>query len=253
MRHHLIQDFDPNQSNYGVVADNPEKLDINVIDFNLDGSVDADWTHVNAFDYNEELDQIIFSSNYLSEVFVIDHNTTPFEAQGPAGDILYRWGNPANYGHGDDESRRLFAQHDVHWIPDGLPGAGNIMIFNNGSSSSRPHTTVVEFTPDMNADGSYNLGDDGTYGPTELAWEYVPKEGEEFFSWFISGAQRQPNGNTLVNHGANARIREVTPEGDIVWEYAYDDGADGSHMLFRVYRYPADHPAVLAIISQSEL
>lgn len=253
LRHHLIQDFDPNQSNYGVVADNPGRLNINTINFADDGTVGPDWTHVNAFDYNAELDQIVFSSNYLSEVFVIDHNTTPYEAQGPAGDFLYRWGNPANYSRGNDETRRLFSQHDVHWIPDGLPGAGNIMIFNNGSSSSRPYSTVVEFTPDMNADGSYNLGDDGTYGPAELAWEYVPKEGEEFFSWFISGAQRQPNGNTLVNHGANARIREVTPEGDIVWEYAYDDGADGAHMLFRAYRYPADHPAVLAIIENSAL
>ncbi len=92
------------------------------------------------------------------------------------------------------------------------------MIFNNGSEAVRPYTTVVEFTPDMNADGSYNLGADGVYGPTELAWEYAPKEGEEFYSWFISGAQRQPNGNTLINHGAKARLREVTPEGDIVWE-----------------------------------
>ena len=251
MRHHLIQDFDPNQSNYGVVADNPGRLNINTIKFDNDGTVGPDWTHVNAFDYNAELDQIIFSSNYLSEVFVIDHNTTPYEAQGPAGDLLYRWGNPANYSRGDDETRMLFAQHDVHWIAEGLPGAGNIMIFNNGTSSSRPYTTVLEFTPDMNTDGSYNLGDDGSYGPTEMAWEYVPKEGEEFFSWFISGAQRQANGNTLVNHGANARIREVTTDGDIVWEYAYDDGADGPHMLFRAYRYPADHPAVLAIIENS--
>ena len=251
MRHHLIQDFDPNQSNYGVVADNPGKLDINKIKFDRDGSVGPDWTHVNALDYNEELDQIIFSSNYLWEVFVIDHGTTAYEAQGDAGDFLYRWGNPANYDRGDEESGMLFAQHDVHWIPDGLPGAGNIMIFNNGSDPERPYTTVVEFTPDMNADGSYNLGEDGTYGPTELAWEYVPKEGEEFFSWFISGAQRLPNGNTLVNHGADARMREVTPEGEIVWEYQYDDGADGPHMTFRAYRYPEDHPAVLAITEGS--
>ena len=250
-QHHLIQDFDPNQSNYGVVADNPGRLDINAIRRNPDGSVGADWTHVNTLDYNEELDQIVISSYYMSEVFVIDHNTTAYEAQGPAGDFLYRWGNTANYDRGDEESRLLFTQHDVHWIPEGLPGAGNLMIFNNGSETERPYTTVVEFMPDMNSDGSYNLGADGTYGPTELSWEYVPREGEEFFSWFISGAQRLPNGNTLINHGAQARLREVTPQGDIVWEYAYDDGADGPHMLFRAYRYPEDHPAVLGITARS--
>lgn len=248
---HLIQDFDPNKANFGVVADNPGRLDINAISFKNDGTVGPDWTHVNAVDYNEEFDQIIFSSNYLSEVYVIDHDTTPYEARGPAGDFLYRWGNAANYGRGDAESQVLFAQHDAHWIPQGLPGAGNIMIFNNGDDPDQPYSTVVEFTPDMNPDGSYNLGADGSYGPAELAWEYRPKEGEQFFSWFISGAQRLPNGNTLVNHGAHSRLREVTSEGEIVWEYVFDDGADGPHMLFRAYRYPVDHPGVLAISRQN--
>ena len=62
--------------------------------------------------------------------------------------------------------------------------------------------------------------------------------------------QRLANGNTLVNHGANGRVREVTTDGEIVWEYAYDDGAEGPHMLFRANRYPADHPGVQAIIKQ---
>lgn len=251
LKNHLVQDFDPNMANYGVVADNPGKLDINKINFNRDGSVGPDWTHVNALDHNEELDQIIFSSNYLWEVFVVDHDTTAFEAQGEAGDFLYRWGNPANYDRAEEGTSALFAQHDVHWIAEGLPGAGNILIFNNGSAPERLHTTVVEIAPEMNADGSYRLGDDGAYGPSEPTWEYVPKEGEEFFSWFISGAQRLPNGNTLVNHGADSRIREVTPEGDIVWEYQYDDGADGPHMTFRAYRYPADHPGVVALTGGS--
>ena len=42
IKNHLIQDFDPNMSNYGVVADNPGKLDSNAIDFNRDGSVDPE-------------------------------------------------------------------------------------------------------------------------------------------------------------------------------------------------------------------
>jgi hypothetical protein len=250
LKNHVIQDFDPNKANFGLIADNPGKLDINAINFNDDGSVSDDWTHVNAMDYNESLDQIVISANYMYEVFVIDHSITAFDAQGDAGDFLYRWGNPGNYGVGDESSQMLYAQHDVHWIPEGFPGAGNIMIFNNGVEPDQPYTTVVEFTPDMNADGTYNLGEDGAYGPTELAWEYVPKKGEEFFSWFISGAQRLPNGNTLVNHGADSRMREVTPDGEIVWEYQFDDGADGPHMLFRAYRYAEDHPAIIALTSQ---
>jgi len=250
-RHHLVQDFDPGKTNYGVVADHPRRLDINAIRFNGDGSVSADWTHVNALDYNPELDQIIFSSNYLSEVYVIDHGTTPYESQGSAGDFLYRWGNPQNYDRGTEEDQRLFYQHDVHWIKPGLPGAGNLMIFNNGDGQRRPYSTVVEFSPQMNADGTYVINEGEAYGPEELVWEYDPPEEEKFLSFFISGAQRLPNGNTLVNQGAGAKVREVTTDGEIVWDYEYKDETDAPHMLFRAYRFPEDHPAVQAIIEQS--
>jgi hypothetical protein len=124
------------------------------------------------------------------------------------------------------------------------------MIFNNGASELRPHSSVVEFSTPLQDDGTYELHDDSAFGPVELAWEYAPTDEDIFFSWFISGTQRLANGNTLVNHGAKARVREVTPAGEIVWEYAYDDGAEGPHMLFRANRYPVDHPAVIAIINQ---
>ena len=258
-RDHLVQEFDPGKPNYGVVADHPGKLDINAIHKNREGGVGDDWTHANALDYNPELDQIIFSSNYLSEVFIIDHSTTPFEAQGSAGghhgkggDFLFRWGNSANYGRGTEETQQLFAQHDVHWIDPGLPGAGNIMVFNNGRFPARPNTTVVEIAPPLNEDGSYTLGEDGTYDATDIVWEYAPTDDEQFFSFFISGAQRLPNGNTLVNKGAGARVREVTPDGDIVWEYFYDEGDGVPHALFRAYKYPADHPGIIGIIEQSD-
>ena len=255
MRHHLVQDFDPGKPDYGVVAEHPERLDINAVNLNRDGKVSADWTHVNAIDYNPELEQILLSSNYLSEIWVIDHSTTPYESQGHSGgrygkggDILYRWGNDANYGRGSEDDRQLFSQHDAQWIRPGLPGAGNILIFNNGNGRLRPYSTVVEITPAMNADGSYIEPASSPYEPSVPTWEYVPKEGEEFYSFFISGAQRLANGNTLVAQGAGAKIREVTTDGDIVWEYAYLDETDAPHMFFRAERYPADHPAIRALI-----
>jgi hypothetical protein len=44
---------------------------------------------------------------------------------GRSGDLLYRWGNPANYDCGTAEDQMLFHQHDVQWIKPGLPGEGN--------------------------------------------------------------------------------------------------------------------------------
>ena len=254
-RYHVIQDRDPAKINYGVVADHPERLDINRFNRNPNGTVESDWTHFNAIQYNPELDQIAVSSNFLSEIYILDHSTTPFESQqhsggryGKGGDILFRWGNPANYHHGGDDDRKLFNQHDVQWIGAGMPGEGNLLIFNNGNAPARPWSTVVELAPVVEADGSYTLGRTGNYENAEIVWEYDPEGDERFFSFFISGAQRLPNGNTLVNAGAGARVREVTREGNIVWEYRYEEPDGVPHMLFRAEKYPKDHPALRGIL-----
>jgi hypothetical protein len=255
-RNHLIQEFDSSKTNYGVVAEHPELLDINTHQKQQDGSIDDDWTHFNALDYNPDLDLIIFSSNYLSEVYIIDHSTSPWEAAGHSGgnygkggDILYRWGNPERYGRGGPEDRTLFNQHDIQWIRDGLPGAGNLLVFNNGNMEARPYSTVVEFTPTINPDGTFAINDTDPFG-ANVVWEYDPEPPARFFSFFISGAQRLPNGNTLVNRGAGGEVREVTTDGEIVWEYTYRNEIDAPHMLFRANRYPADHPGIQGILSQ---
>ena len=53
----------------------------------------------------------------------------------------------------------------------------------------------------------------------EIVWEYRDDPPHAFFSAYISGAQRLPNGNTLITEGAYGRIFEVTPELEVVWEY----------------------------------
>jgi hypothetical protein len=259
IRHHLVQDFAAGKVNYGVVAEHPELLDINAIKPNMDGSVSDDWTHVNAIDYNAELDQIAISSNYMSEIWIIDHSTTPQESAGHSGgrsgrggDFLYRWGNPQRYDRGTAAVRTLFNQHDVQWIREGLPGAGNLLIFNNGDSKERPYSTVVELVAPMSADGAYQLQAGKTFGPTTLAWEYNPEPPERFFSFFISGAQRLPNGNTLVDQGAGGKVREVTSAGEIVWEYKYENEVDAPHMLFRANRYPPDHPGIVELLRHAK-
>jgi hypothetical protein len=260
IQHHLIQDFDIGKSNFGVVAEHPELMNINLFSLsNEDDSVEHDWTHANALDYNEELDQIIISIRAMSEIVVIDHSTTPHESAGHSGgrygkggDFLYRWGNPENYGRGTAEDRTLFLQHDVQWIRPGLPGAGNILVFNNGEPESRPYTTIVEISPAMNPDGSYILEDGQAYGPEALAWEYDPLPEEQFFSWFVSGAQRLPNGNTFINAGANGKQREVTSSGDIVWEYEFRNEVDAPHGMFRANKYPPDYSGLAELISHDE-
>ena len=252
VKDHLIQDVDPNKPNYGVIADHPERIDIN----KTRARAHPDWLHNNAFDYNPELDQIMLSSNYLSEIWFIDHSTRPEESMsseggryGKGGDFLYRWGNPSNYDQGSEDDRLTYNQHDIQWILPGLPGAGNILIYNNGDRELRPYTSLIELVPDMNEDGSYNLTESGHFGVGEIVWEYDPDPSEQFLSWFLSGAQRLSNGNTLVAQGAGGHVREINPEGKIVWDYSFNEDPEAPpHMLFRTYKYEPDHPGLVNLL-----
>ena len=220
----------------------------------------SDFLHTNAVAYHPRLDQIALSVPSLGEVWIVDHGTSTAEARGPRGDLLYRWGNPAAYGHGLSGDQRFFFQHDVRWIPDGQEGAGNLTIFNNGRDRpAGPWSSIDEWTPPLGPDGRYAIADGEPFGPTGLAWQFVTAEPTDFFSPFISGARRFANGNTLICSGTGGRFLEVTREGEIVWEYrnpfsgdvvnedgsAPQPGLDASpYAVFRATRIPADHPAV---------
>ena len=251
---HLIQDFDATKTNYGVVGNHPELIDVN---FALDGS--ADWLHVNALDYNAELDEILISVHNLSEVWIIDHSTTTAEvaghtggSRGRGGDILYRWGNPRAYRAGTTADQKLFEQHNPNWIRDGLPGAGHILIFNNGVG--RPggnYSSVEEIIPPLETNGTYNLTSGGAYGPAAAARTYTASPPSSFYAQNVSSAQRLPNGNTLTENGPQGSFFEINAAGQTVWRYVCPlvNGAPltqgqsppAQNQVFRATRYAADY------------
>ncbi len=188
----------------------------------------ADWTHFNAVAFNPELDQIVVSVHAFSEFWVIDHSTTTADAashkggrSGKGGDLLYRWGNPRAYRNGSKMEQRLFNQHNAHWIPPGLAGEGHMLVFNNGSG--RPggdSSSVDEIVLPVDSQGQYTRNRRGPYGPAQAVWTYSAPKKSDFYSFFISGAQRLPNGNTLICSGFNGTVFEVTPDKEVVWKYA---------------------------------
>jgi outer membrane protein assembly factor BamB len=124
-------------------------------------------------------------------------------------------------------------------IAKGLPGAGNILIFDNGGSSGFGTPSAIA----PSGSGIYARAtsrileiDPVTF---ELVWSY---DGPNFYAMNISGAQRLPNGNTLITEGPSGRIFEVTVEGEIVWEYIHPAfvGARESNSVYRAYRVPYD-------------
>ena len=248
VKDHLIQDVDSTKINYGVIADHPERININAF-----SSVSSDWNHCNAVDYNPQLDQIILSSRNFNEFWIIDHSTTTEEAastsggnSGKGGDLLYRWGNPISYNRGNLEDKKLYGQHDVHWIEKGLPDEGKIMIFNNGDT--RGYSTVDIIVPPLNEDGNYNISLGNAYGPSSLDYTY---EGNDLFSPRISGAQQLSNGNVLICEGFSGRFFEVDKEDNVVWTYqnpiSINPQTQGdipnTNSSFRAYRYPRSFPA----------
>jgi hypothetical protein len=211
------------------------------------------------------LDQILLSVRGCSEIWIIDHSTTKAEAAGHSGgksgrggDLIYRWGNPQAYGQGSTGSQQLFQQHDAQWIKPGLPGAGNILIYNNGLS--RPggvYSTVDEIVPPVNKNGQYALTS-GSYGPANLFWTYKASPPSSLYSEAISGCQRLPNGNTLICDGVKGLLLEVTTSGETVWQYVnpviatgpvqqgtaipLDDRGHQLNAVFKVQRYAPDFP-----------
>lgn len=255
---HLIQDYESNAQNYDVVGEHPELIDINFVDQEIPLDIsERQLTHTNCIDYNEKFDQILLSIALFSEIWVIDHSTTTHGAaghiggrSGKGGDILYRWGNPQTYRAGDQDDQIFFGVHDAEWIESGCPGEGNILAFNNGMG--RPngyYSSVEEITPPVDINGHYSLTPDSPYGPDEQVWIYTADNPFDFYGDHISGAQRLPNGNTLICNGPSGLFFEVTPEKDIVWSYENTFPISSVNLVFKIRRYSPEYPGVKILLT----
>jgi len=201
-------------------------------------------------DYNEQLDQILLSVHNFNEIWVIDHSTTTEEAaghtggnSGKGGDLLYRWGNPAAYRAGESTDQKFYGQHDATWIRPGCPGAGNILVFNNGAG--RPggwYSSVEEIAPPVDASGTYYLESGSSYGPLSQTWVYTADPPQSFNAGIISGAERLTSGNTLICDGVAGRFFEITPTGSTVWEYVNPYPSPALNNVFKIVYIPPEAP-----------
>lgn len=262
---HLVQDRDPNAANYvgegRSLADFPGRLDVNF------GVFSRDYIHLNAIDYNPESGHLAISSNRTHEIYIVDHDGTfvpgdPEEslrlAASEAGDFLYRFGNPAIYGQGEPPHyakknwsleeysghMQMGGTHDIQWIKDGLPGAGDLLLFNNGLSVPRadgdpdPQSELLQINPYLDAGGverghyvnpplagytEVMPGSDRSQDlvtrlfSSQIVWMYHTSDG--FNSHHGSAVQRLPNGNTMAQLARVGRLLEIAPDGEVVWEY----------------------------------
>lgn len=141
----------------------------------------------------------------------------------PEGTIAWQLGAP-----------HIAQQHYPHQLDN-----GNILVFDNGTfrdGVSYPYSRAVEIDP---ASG-------------EEVWTYQDNPPQNFYSPYMSSAQRLPGGNTLIAEGTFGRVFEVTPEGRVVWEFivpqfptfhsgvGLESNQGPNNSIFRAYRYQAE-------------
>jgi len=198
-----------------------------------------DWLHINSATYvgpNRWFDQgdTRFAPN---NVIISSREASLLAIVGRDGSIVWRLGPDFSASKELRAIRQIIGQHHAHLIPKGLPGAGNLLVFDNGGASGYGFANPI--APDGRGAFVRSTSRVLEINPVtlEMVWSY---SNPRFFSTNISSAQRLPNGNTLITAGAGGRMFEVTKDGTIVWEYMYPlfSGANASNAVYRAYRMP---------------
>jgi hypothetical protein len=229
---HMCQNVNSAKANFVTsISAHPELLNIN----NLQAK---DWLHVNGVDYNAQLNQIVISSHAWSEIFVIDHSTTTAEAashsggnSGKGGDILYRWGNPQNYGGGTAANQVFNIVHDAHWVPVGCPKAGYLVGFNNNGQSN-PSSYVDLINSPVNG-YTYTLSG-SAYSPANYSWRHIGLG----HTSNMGGSQQLPNGNMLITIALAGLVYEIDSNQNVLWQKTFS-GSMGAPAGAKAFRYSA--------------
>jgi hypothetical protein len=210
----------------------------------------GDWMHMNSmsalgpnrwFDGGDERfkpDNIIWDGRQTNIIAITDRKT---------GKIVWQLGPDFTATPALRNIGQIIGQHHAHLIPRGLPGEGNILIFDNGGYAGygAPNPGAPTGIDNARRDYSRVLELDPT--TLDIVWQYPPRrEGfmnpafSTFYSSFVSSAQRLPSGNTLITEGQDGRIFEITAEHELVWEYLspYTNRMLKINLLYRAYRIP---------------
>ena len=209
----------------------------------------GDWMHLNsvsrlgpnrwsdAGDDRFHPENLVWSSRQSNVLAIIDKRT---------GKIVWKTG--PDYGRTGALRRlgNIIGPHHVHLVPKGLPGEGNVLVFDNGgwagygtpnpgsrtgvNYANRASSRVIELDPTS----------------LEIVWQYTAKEAghvvpifeHRFYSSLVSSAQRLPNANTLITEGVDGRVFEITRDHEIVWEYVNPNPGEHGSLVYRSYRVP---------------
>ncbi len=238
-----FNEYDFSEAQKNVLFRNPN--------YHTNGGGQGDWMHINSmsklgpnkwYDAGDERfnpENIIWDARESNILAIISKET---------GKLVWKIGPDFTASKELRAIGQIIGQHHVHMIPKGLPGEGNILIFDNGGwagyglpdrmskdgtkTDRRDYSRIVELDPIT----------------LKVVWEYTGDkmggggmmtmtDNTKFYSQLVSSAQRLPNGNTLITEGCCCRIFEVTADKEVVWEY-YAPFDFTMPFIYRAYRYP---------------
>jgi hypothetical protein len=147
----------------------------------------------NTLSWYEPTDSFVFSLYTHEAVIEVDHAT---------GEAL-RWFGHINgvYDFAPEDSA-FWWQHGACYTDAGT------LLLSTKDRDRGDETLVREYTID---DGSRSLVELWSFG-----------EGEGVYGYQLGEAHRLPGGNTLHNYGADSRLREITPAGEVVWDIEWE-------------------------------
>ncbi len=211
----------------------------------------GDWMHMNSMstlgpnhwydsgDKRFHPDNIIWDGRQTNIIAIIDKKS---------GKIVWQIGPDYDQSEALRQLGWIIGQHHAHMIPKGLPGEGNILVFDNGGFAGYGNPNPGSFNGHNNALRDYSRILEFDPITLKIVWQYTYLEGGhlpimnnyKFYSPLISSAQRLLNGNTLITEGSGGRIFEVTAGHEIVWEYIspYFGMDNKSNHVYRAYRVP---------------
>ena len=240
----------------------------------------TDYQHFNSVSYvgenirYEEGDLRFHPENIITDArssnitFIIARYDHPDGETWLKGDIVWKIGPDYSPGNLEHKLGQIIGQHHAHMIPRGLPGEGNMMLFDNQGMAGWGRLLPGLPATFQNKFGATSRVIEFDPVTLDIVWEYVnvvdctpgsppffrvcaeETDGtmnRKFFSAFLSSAQRLKNGNTLITEGINGRVFEVTVEGEVVWEhYSNYSNPVGSGIpaavsagaVYRAYRIP---------------
>ena len=215
----------------GTEYDNGKMIGDYLVEMTIDGKIVWEWR---AWEHLDPVEDGITAVQDDRDVWTLANGLSEM----PDGNILLSFRNISTVIMINRQSGAIYwklgapplsGQHAPYMLAN-----GNVLLFDNGPhrlDTTLPFSRVLEIEP----------------ATKKIVWKFQEAITSNFFSPRISNAQRLPNGNTLIDEGAFGRFFEVTPEGDVVWEYVnpYFGGPPKAqtNAVFRAYRYTAEEIA----------